>query len=427
MQLKRQQLFDGIYLNCIPTDKFKAGLIQIRFLMPLTKETAAKNALVFPVILRGTEKYPSVLALRKRYDQLYASSVWSNVWKYGDSQVVALNSSPLSQKYAIDDTDITSGIIDIMEDAILHPCTENGIFTEEYVESEKKRLIEKLRADVNNKGRYATKRCVEVMFEGDPYGIDECGSINDIEKVCSKCLFEQYKKLISTARIEIFAVGEFDEALLRDRFSAIFSKVGRGEVYVPETKPLSPKVDSVKTVYDHDSVSQGKLVLGFRTGCDRSAEDSHIYEVFNEIFGGSATSKLFMNVREKLSLCYFCSSRQLLEKGAMLISSGIEFANEKKAVDEITVQLEKMKSGDFTDGEIEDAKKGIRDGILRTEDSTSNMAGWYFGRLIRGAELLSIEESIARVESVTREQIVEKARNVTLDTYYFLCGKEETK
>lgn len=427
MQLKRRQLSEGVYFNLIPTEKFKAGFLQVRFILPQSKQTAAKNALVFKTALRGTEKYPTTTAMLKRYDELYATSVNSNVWKYGDMQIVALQSSPLDQKYVIDDTDITAGVIDLFEQVILHPLTEDGAFKAEYVESEKKRQIEQVRSEINNKGKYADTRCTEIMFEGDPYGVSAAGSIDDIEAICSKCLYEQYKTLISSARVEIFAVGNFDEEKTADGFARIFEKIERKNICSPTITPLSGDTKEVKTVYEHQSVTQGKLVLGYRTGCDSKQPDYYVMEVFNEIFGGSACSKLFMNVREKLSLCYYCSSGLIGEKGAMLIRSGIEFANEKKAVDEINVQLQKMKDGEISDGEIEDAKKGQIDGLMRVEDRLSGMVGWYFGAIMRGEEPISPEKRIEQIKSVTKEQIVEKAKGVVLDTYYFLCGEESGK
>lgn len=427
MELKRQQLAEGVYLNYIPTEKFKAGFIQMRFILPMQKETASKNALLFHVMQRGSEKYPNLTAMRKRGDELYDSHLSAGCWKYGDSQVISLECSPLGQKYAIDDTDITAGVIDLMEDVLLHPVTEDGVFKAEYVEGEKIQLIGRARSIINNKGQYAATRATEVMFEGDPFGIRDIGTPEDIEKVCPKCLYEQYLTVLKTARVEIFAVGSYDEKYLAKRFSEIFSGINRGDVYSPATTPLSAeRTGEIKKVYERQNVTQGKLVLGFRTGCDRSCDDFYLMKLFNEIFGGSACSKLFMNVREKLSLCYYCSSSLLSEKGAMIIHSGIEFANEQKAVDEINVQLEKMKSGDITDEEIDNAKKSLCDGILGNEDSTRAMAGWFFGNIMTG-QTTTPEQAMDEIKSATKEQIVEKAKKVTLDTYYFLCGEEKAQ
>lgn len=426
MQLKRHEIADGVFLNYIPSDKFKAGFIQVRFVVPMAKETAAKNALIFPVIVRGTEKYPDMTAMRKRFESLYDTSVGAGVWKYGDAQILALGARPLRQKYAIDDTNIVSGVVDIMEDMLLHPVTENGVFKKEYVDGEKKLAADKVRALVNNKGSYATERCKEIMFEGEPFGTYETGTADELEAVCPKCLWTQYKEVLTHARVEIFAAGEFDEKYLAGRFSDIFAQINRGEIYDTATKVMAAPAGQVKTVYEHQSVTQGKLALGFRTGCDSSREDFYIMKVLCDIFGGGTSSKLFMNVRERLSLCYYCSSGLLGEKGAMLVLSGIEFANEKKTVDEIMTQLEKVKAGEISDSELDDAKKSRRDELLRVGDSPSGMVSWAFGMVMRN-RMITPEDSIAKIESVTKEQIVEKAQNIKLDTYYFLCGQEETK
>ena len=428
MQLNRRQLSEGIFFNYIPTDKFKSGFLQVRFIMPLKKETAAENALMFNVALRGTEKYPTTTDMRKKYDELYATGVFSNVWKYGDAQIIALQSSPIDRQYVIDDTDITAETIDLIEQVIFHPVTERGAFRAEYVESEKKQLADRVRSEINNKGKYANTRCTEIMFEGDPYGIGEFGSVEDIESITPEALYTQYKTLVSTARVEIFAVGNFDEEKTAACFARIFALKDRANIYEPAViSALSGDVKEVKTVYERQNVTQGKLVLGYRTGCDKSQKDYYIMELLNEIFGGSACSKLFMNVREKLSLCYYCSSGLIGEKGAMMVRSGIEFANEKKAVDEINVQLQKIKDGDISDDEMDDAKKGQTDSLMRVEDRQTSMIGWYFGAIMRGEEAISPEERIEQIKSVTKEQIAEKAKGVVLDTYYFLCGEENAK
>lgn len=426
MYSERKQIAKGVYFTDIPADKFKANYIQIRFIMPLAKDTAAKNALVFPVILRGTEKYPALADMRRRKQELYDSGVWSGHWKHGDNHIVTIEASSLRNSYAIDDTDITEGVLDLIGQVILHPVTEGGVFKAESVEGEKKIAADAVRATINQKGRYARIRALEEMFSGDAYGISDGGTVEEIEAVCPKCLFDAYKNMLRTARIEIFAVGDFDGDVLEKKFSEIFSFVERGEIYEPEPDTKGAAKAEVKKIYDRQNVTQGVLVLGFFTGSAASDDDYAVTKVFNTVFGGSAASKLFMNVREKLSLCYYCSSSLIGEKGAMTVASGIQFENEQKAFDEIMVQLDKMKNGEITEDEIEMAKKSLCDDIMGADDNIRALAARAFGEVIYGRKLTD-EEKIAKINAVTKEQITERAKAVRLDTYYFLCGQEESK
>lgn len=422
----RKQIAEGAFLTVIPADKFKSNYIQIRFIMPLKKETAAKNSLVFPVILRGTEKYQTLSEIRRRKQELYDSGVWSGHWKHGDSHIVSLEASSLRNSYAIDDTDITDGVLDLIGQVVLHPVTENGVFKAESVEGEKKIAADAVRATINQKGRYARLRALEEMFSGDAYGVSDGGTVEEIEAVCPKCLFEAYKNMLRTARVEIFAVGDFDGDVLEKKFSEIFSSVERGDVYEPAHDTRGEARKELLKVYDRQNVTQGVLVLGFFTGSTSADDDYAVTKVFNTVFGGSAASKLFMNVREKLSLCYYCSSSLIPEKGAMTVASGIQFENEQKAFDEIMVQLDKMKNGEITDDEIDMAKRSLCDDIMSADDSTRALAATAFGEVIYGRKLTD-EEKLAKINAVTKEQITERAKAVRLDTYYFLCGQEESK
>lgn len=398
----------------------------MRFIVPLKKETAASNALVFPVITRGTEKYPTVTAMRKIQKSLYDAGVGGSTWKSGDSQIIAILASFLDKKYAIDDTDIEEGVLCIIEDMLLCPLTENGVFRKESVESEKKLMADSVRAKVNNKGVYAKMRCEEIMFASEPFGVKETGDISDIESATPESVYRAYKDILSRGRIEILVCGSTDEEKFTSRMTGIVSKLERGEIYDTVNNVTREVTGEIKKVYERQNVTQGKLVLGYRTGSASCDEDYFVTKVTNEIFGGSPSSKLFMNVREKLSLCYYCSSGLNGDKGAMFVSSGIEFKNEQKTVDEINVQLEKMKSGDITDTEINDAVKSCKDGLLRVSDSRRSLIGWYFARIIDG-KIYSPEDVLCKYDTVTRELIVEKAKKIQLDTYYFLCGEEASK
>lgn len=424
MSFERKKLADGIYFSSIKETKFKTNLISLRFIAPLQKETAAKNALLFPVLLRGSEKFPDIGSIRREQESLYDSNISDSVYKRGDSQILELRAGLLDNRFAIDGMDITARVLALLGDLLFHPITENGVFRTDYVESEKQMLIADIRAQINDKRRYAMERLVEEMFAGEPFGLSELGTADDVSEICPKCLWAQYRELLARAQIEIFAVGNFDFDSLSDHFAGMFAGICRETPYEIHTAVMMPRAE-VKTVYDRQNITQGKLSLGFYTGCTVADPDYHVMQVLNTVYGGGVTSKLFLNVRERLSLCYYCSSSENGQKGYMTVNSGIEFANEKKAVDEILLQLEKMKAGDITESEIEDAKLAIIDSVNSVADSAGALMNWYFAGVMNG-EVLTPEEKRARIESVTKEQIVAKAQNISLDTYYFLCGKENT-
>ncbi len=423
MVFERKELASGIFWNAIHETKFKSNLISVRFVLPLTADTAAKNALLFPVLLRGSENFPNIGSIRREEESIYDTTLNDSVYKRGDTQVLELRMSVLDNKYAIDGMDITERAMMLLDDILLHPVTENGVFCEEYVESEKEKLIDDILAQVNDKRRYAMTRLIEEMFEGDAFGLSELGTVETTEAVCPVCLWKQYHEMLSTARIEIFAIGNFDFDALSARFARMFEGIERRYTGAPETKVMQDARKEVKTVYERQNITQGKLSLGFYTGSTVHDEDYHVMQMLNVIFGAGVTSKLFLNVREKLSLCYYCGSSENGQKGYMTVNSGIEFANEKKAADEILFQLDEIKKGNISESELRDARLALLDAIGRVGDSTGNILNWYFSGVMNG-KLISPEEKRALIESVTAKDIVKKAQDIRLDTYYFLCGKE---
>ncbi len=424
MNFTRKELADGIYFSAVEETKFKSNLISLRFILPLEKETAAKNALLFPVLLRGSEHFPSIESIRKEEESIYDSHVSDSVFKRGDTQVLELRLNLLDNRFAIDGMDITARALALLEDLLLHPLTKNGVFLSAYVESEKEKLIDDIEAQINDKRRYAMMRLVEEMFEGEKYGISELGTVETVEAICPHCLMQTYHDLLETARIEIFAVGNFDLPALTDTFRAMFENILRRYEALPETEVLKTPKSEIKTVYERQNITQGKLSLGFFTGASVTDEDYHVMQMLNVIFGAGVTSKLFLNVREKLSLCYYCSSSENGQKGYLTVNSGIEFQNEKKAVNEILFQLSQIQNGNISENEMRDARLALLDAIGRIDDSTGNILNWYFSGVMNG-RVITPDEKRELVESVTREDIVQKAKKIVLDTYYFLCSEEE--
>ena len=420
----RKEIASGVFFNAIAETKFKSNLISLRFIAPLDEKTAAKNALLFPVLLRGSQNFPDIGSIRKEEESVYDTDISDGVYKRGDSQILEIRMSLLDNRFSIDGMDITARAIRLLSDILFSPLTENGAFLEEYVESEKQMLIDDIRAQINDKRRYAMQRLVEEMFSDDVFGVCELGTVESVEAITAKALWDQYRELFSRARIEIFAVGNFDFPSLRETFRSLFKSSERSYLYKQETVPLSHARAEVKRVYERQNISQGKLSMGFCTGVNVKDPDYTAMQLLNIIYGAGVTSKLFLNVRERLSLCYYCSSGENGQKGFMTVHSGIEFQNEQKAADEILAQLDEIKKGNVTESEMRDAKLALIDSAERIADSAGNMLNWYFA-CVMNDEMITPEEKCEKIRAVTAEDVVRISQRIRLDTYYFLCAKEE--
>ena len=422
MQISRKEIFDGIALTTVKTDKFKFNRIFIDFILPLESEHAAENALFADVLMRGTEKYPGLLPLQKKLSSLYGAELDTYVGTNGEAHVITVYAKLMKDKYALGGEEITREGAELLCEVLKNPQKENGAFVAEYTESEKEKLIDDIAAQINDKDAFALRRAIEIMCADEAWGIPEFGKAEDVEKITPASLFKHYEYVLSNAGVEVFAIGEFAQGSAESLVRDIFGNVNRGNVPDYSTK-IVRTAGEVKKVVEHQELRQGKLVLGFRTGISAyEKKESNVLRVFNCVFGSGTQSKLFMNVREKLSLCYHCSSR-IYSKGVMMVTSGIEPSNYDKARNEILFQLEEIKKGNISDEEMDSAKKRLRNSMLSVGDSAEAIHSWHINNNIFGLSETP-EELIDEIEGVTKEQVAEAAKKITLDTEYFLCGEE---
>ena len=425
MALEKINISDGVTLNIIKTDKFKTNYLSFNFVCELKEENASLNALLPQVLIRGTRKHPNMASVKKALDDLYAASIEARVYKRGEFQVVGMAAGWLDDRYSIDKTDITMGTFDMLEEVLFDPYTENGVFSKNYVEGEKCNLIDDIRAAINNKRTYAVDRCKEEMCKNEPYGIAVYGKEEQVKDITAEMLFDAYKDLLKTSRIEIFYVGNNDTDKMTQRIKAMFSSVER--VYTePSSAVVIKEVSDVNEVIEKCQATQGKLSLGFRNGCSLGEKEYKAFPLFVEIYGGSPVSKLFMNVREKLSLCYYCRAIPEGLKGIMVVTSGIEVENKQKTQDEILEQLDNIRNGNITEEELVLAKKSLKNAYNELEDNPTSLEGWYLTRRLAGLDDTP-ENVIGGIIGVTKEEVVEAAKKIKLDTVYFLEGvqKEE--
>ncbi|MGM9645136.1 MAG: EF-P 5-aminopentanol modification-associated protein YfmF [Eubacteriales bacterium] len=423
MITKFANIADGVKLNYIETDKFKTNYISFNFMAPLDKERSCFNALLCPVLMRGTEKYPTQSSINKRLQYLYSGEIAARNDKAGEYQVFGLKANMLDNRYTRG-TNVTDGITDILCGLIFRPHLENGIFAQSYVEGEKINLIDAIDAEINNKTKYSMLRLNEEMFRSEVFGISKYGTKEQVEKITSAELYGAYRYALERYKIEIYFVGQCDFEKVKEKFASYFKGIKRDVIPLQDANVVLSS-SGVKEVVDIEAVNQGKLCLGFRTGCTPKEDNYYLLQLFSEVYGGSPTSKLFMNVREKMSLCYYCRSVISQRSGSMTVASGIEVKNKKIAEDEIIAQLDAIKRCEITDEELESAKKSLKNGYMQIYDSAESMETWSMFRSIGESKCLSPVEECKKVDSATASDIANIASKMTLDTVYFLKGEEK--
>ena len=421
MITKTKNIAKGVNINFIKTDKFKTNYISISFISPLSREWAHLNSMIPHVLMRGTKNYPNQKEINKRLQYLYSGIVGSRNSSYGEYQIFGFKANILNNRFA-NDLDITSESIDMLCEIAFNPYLVNGSFDETYTEGEKINLIDAIEAEINEKGKYAIKRLISEMCKDEVFGIPTYGTVEDVKAITSKTLYEAYKKAIKEYPIEIYFVGDGDFDRIVGKFEKVFETIERCPITIPKAK-LIDDVGEVKQVLDVENVKQGKLVLGFRTGYKPEDNKYHLMQLFNEIYGDSPTAKLFLNVREKMSLCYYCRSVISQRTGIMLVSSGIEAKNKEIAEKAILEQLELIKKGEISDEEMESAKKSIKNGYMQIYDSADAMEQWTLFRSLCDISTTPMLEC-DKIQDATKEEIQSLASKIKLDTVYFLRGKE---
>ncbi len=420
-ELQKFNIRDGVNLYYINDGKYKTVSVSMYLHRPIAREEVTKNSLLAGVLASGTERFPDVRSINSYLESLYGAANDISVRRRGAVHSLVSSCSVLEQSIAGED--LISPAVEMMFEFIFHPATEGDGFVQSYVETEKKNLKDNIESLINDKRAYADFRCMEEMCAGESAGINEYGYVEDLEAIDAKNLYEYYKGAITSSPIDIFIVGECDIEKVK---AEVEEQLGRFEFNISHIEPEEENATTgeVKYVEESFDVAQGKLALGLRTFT--GAEDELYYPLLvgNSLFGSGAHSKLFNNVREKSSLAYYVSSRLDRFYKVMLISSGIEFKNYERARDEILQQLDLMKEGSFTEDELEIAKDFIVNQYRSYLDSPYMLRTFYLNQ-IRSGKVDTIDKAIEKVRAVSADEVVDAFSKITLDTVYFLKGREE--
>ena len=419
---KTINLGKGINLTLIPEEKFKSNLVSIYIQRILDRDEVTMNALLPSIIKSGSEKYPSAREMSYHQDDLYGVSIGADSSKRGESQVITFKIISTDEEYL--DEQIFKKVVKYLDEVVNHPLVIDGGFKEEYVAIEKENLKNRIESIINDKGRYAVERAREEMFKNEKYGISDLWYLEDIDKITAKGLYEHYVNIMKTSPIDIVVEGNFDEDEIVEIISNGFDFHRENIIEIPRADFIK-KVDEIKVIKEEMDITQGKLVMGYRCNVDYKDEFKY-YSLFvgSNVLGGGPHSKLFVNVREKESLCYYIYSSLEKYKTSMFISSGIESENYDKTVELIGEQLKSLKEGKISDEELLNSKSAIISSLKTIKDSLGGSSDFYFSQSMGGTNT-TVEKIIEMIEKVTVSDIVEAFKNIELDTIYFLSNNKE--
>ena len=411
----------GVNLYYIPDTKYKTISMTAFLNRKLKREEATKNALLSKVLKRGTEANKNIYELNVYADNLYGALYDVNISKKAYVQSIVSSVNFLSDEYTQES--ITEKCVTFLLDLLYKPNVKATGFDKEVFNVEKQNFKDDIEGLINDKRSYANFRCIEEMCKGEESAVFEFGYLEDLDSISETDLLNHYREIINVSPLDIFVVGSINEEELCTYIKEYFKDIPLCIKEITPSAETASKPGDVKYVEDVFDVNQGKLAIGFKTGITIDNPDYYGLVLGNSIFGSGAHSRLFNTVREKLSLCYYASSMTDKFRGIMLVSSGIEFENFEKAKTEIIKQLENIKSGDFTDEEFEVSKKFLVNNYRSVKDSAYSIKDYYRGQCFCGNKD-TLGEAIAKIEALTKEDVIRALSGVTADTVYFLKGKE---
>lgn len=418
--IEQRSVCDGVNFRSIRDSRFKTVRMSIHFFRPLERESVSGNAILPFLLTRACKKYPDYTKLNEHLAELYGAELDADVQKLGDTQVLSVSVTGLADRYALNGEQISAELSHLLCSMLFEPPFENGMFPEQGFEQEKRQMMETLDSEFNEKRLYALRRCEEIMCANEPYGIGRYGTKDDIRNLKRESLNEAWLRMIHSTKAEILVLGDCNPEPVYQDFTAAFQNLGRA---CSDKCPnlIRKSVDKPNKVTEKTDVAQSKLVMGFRAGCAEPEKAVPAMKLMSALYGGTPNSKLFLNVREKMSLCYYCSSAFNPIKGILAVQSGVEQENIERAESEILAQLEEVKKGDFTDDDLSAAKLSLCNSYHTISDSLDSLEGWYLSKTFSDPGRTP-EQEAEMISAVTREELIAAARQVTLDTVYRLTG-----
>lgn len=425
-QLKRECIANGVHFSTITDKKFKHNRLSINFVMKLEEDKVSNRAIVPYLLRQGYKDCPDFTELNKKLDDLYGANLEAYVDKYADYQVLGLSISALDSRYALAGENLEQLSAELLENIVLQPNITKGEFDALNTQIEKESLIDNIEAEINDKRTYSLLKCKSIMCEGEAVAIKKYGSSEDAKKITPESAAKAYYDMLQTASVEILfqGYGNSQDAV------AIFTKAFTNAEKLIKRNPqnvdsncIRNQMGDVKLVEEKMDVNQGKIVMGFRVeGCS-SYKEKNAVRVAVALLGGTPTSLLFQNVREKLSLCYYCQARYDRSTGIMMVDSGIDPANATKIKEEILNQILIMQEGKFDEKGILETQLILSTALRATTDSLNAMESWYLNQIF-GATEISPEMEIELIRKVTRQDVIDAMKRIKLDTVYVLAPNQ---
>ena len=417
--MKTMEILPGVVLRCYRDTRFKQGCLSLQLIRPVKEQESAMNALLPAVLLGGSRRCPDLRRITQHLDMLYGASVSPIARRVGDYKTVGLYCGFMDDRFALPGDQVLGPMIDFMGELLLDPALENGSFLSRILDTEKKNLIATIESERNDKRVYASNQMIAHMCKGDSFGLPRLGTTEQVEAITGQQLYDYYQRVLRECPIQILYVGSAQPEEIAEKLSGLLASLDRNPMELPPQTALDrPGGENITETMD---VSQAKLCMGFTTPITNRDPEFPAMQLCNTVFGSGMTSKLFVNVREKLSLCYSVGSAYYGGKGIIAVAAGIDGENQETTKAEILRQLEDCQRGQITAQEMEAARQTLLSSLRSIHDSPGAIEGYYATAALSGMAM-DPETYMEKIRCVTAEDVVDAANTVKLHTQYVLKG-----
>lgn len=414
----------GVRVLALPDggERFKTAMLTVQLLMPLAAETASEQAILPFLLRRGCRAYPDFTALKEQLNRLYGAQVTASVGRVGEAQALYLQILCLDDRYALAGEAVAAQCAELLRGMLFEPPFADGVFRAADVEEERRCLIESIRSEINDKRRYARSRCEQILCEGEPFAVNESGTVEGVTALTPAQITAAWRRVLAQAQVTIAYQGSGNGEAVAEPFVRGFSAIERRPAELPVIR--RPHEGAVREREERMAVAQSKMVMGLRCSVSAAEQDTPALRMANALFGGTAFAMLFRTVREKLSLCYYCLSSFDRIKGVGLIDSGVEADKIPAARAEILRQFDRLKAGDFTDEDLEDTRRFLISQFYTVEDLQSSRAGFYLSQAL-SKNVQTPQQAAEEIAAVTRERVVAAANTLAIACEYRLMPNGE--
>ncbi|MFC3927983.1 EF-P 5-aminopentanol modification-associated protein YfmF [Streptococcus caprae] len=413
------RIVDGVNLHFIKTKKFKSNHLTFRFSGELDEKGIAKRALVAQMMATANSTYPTSQVFRKKLSNLYGASFSTHLSRRGRVHILDIDINFVGNSFALNGENILKEIMDFLYEVLYNPLTTIEQYQSKTFDLEKTNLIQYLETDQEDHFYYSDLELNKLFYDDVALQVSKYGSTHSIEAENSYTAYQEFRRMLSEDKIDIFLLGNFDDYHM---------------LQLVHQFPFEPREKELEFLYHQDYVNvtrekieqiqanQSILELGYYFP-RHYGDDSHFaLIVFNGLIGAFSHSLLFTNVRESESLAYNIGSQFDIFTGMFRVYAGIDKENRGRVMQLITQQINAVKQGRFSATLLKQTKNMLKTNAKLSVDNPKSLIEMEYSNLVMGNQAITLAEWIERIEKVTKEDILTIANQVKLQAVYFLEG-----